>query len=64
MNLGNILKANNFDIISSKPFIHKWFPHYYKVKKIIPWWLFHFLCYIYGRLNKKYSQTKAVAIKK
>ena len=64
MNLGNILKANNFDVITSKPFIHKWIPYYFKIKKIIPWWLFHFLCFIYGRLNRKWFQTRAVAIKK
>ena len=64
MNLGNILKACNFDVISSKPFVHKWFPYYYRIKKIIPWGLFHFLCYVYGTLNRKWFQTKAVAIKK
>ena len=64
MNLGNILTANNFDVITSKPFIHKWIPFYFRIKKIIPWWLFHFLCFIYGRLNRKWFQTRAVAIKK
>ena len=64
MNLGNILKANNFEVISSKPFIHKWIPFYHRVKKIIPWWLFHLLCFVYGRLNRKCFQTRVVAIKK
>lgn len=64
MNLGNILRANNFEVISSKPFIHKWFPGYLIVKRFIPWWLFHFICFIYGRMNRKWFQTRAIAIKK
>ena len=64
MNLGNILKANNFEVIASKPFIHKWFPFYNRAQKIIPWWLFHLLCFVYGRLDRKWFQTRAVAIKK
>ncbi len=64
MNLGNILKANNFDVIVSEPFIHKWVPYYYKIKKFVPWKLFHFFCFIYGRLDRKWFQTRAVAKKK
>lgn len=64
MNLGNILKAKNFEVIASKPFIHKWFPFYNRAQKIIPWWLFHLLCFVYGRLDRKWFQTRAVAIKK
>ena len=64
MNLGNILTANNFEVIFSKPFIHKWFPFYYQIKKFIPWWLFHVFCFLYGRLNRKWFQTRAIAIKK
>lgn len=64
MNLGNILKANNFEVISSEPFMHKWFPGYYQVKKFISWKLFHNLCFLYGRINKKSSQIRAIAIKK
>ena len=64
MNIGNMLKLNNFEVISSKPFYHKWIPFYFKIKKIIPWSLFHFLCFIYGRINTKYIQIKAIARKK
>ena len=64
MNLGNILKANNFEIIYSKPFIHKWFPGYSALKRFMPWRLFHILCYVYGQLNRKWFQIKALAVKK
>jgi SAM-dependent methyltransferase len=63
MNLGNILKANNFKVIVTEPFIHKWMPYYYIIKKFLPWSLFHFLCFIYGRLDRKWFQIKAIAQK-
>jgi len=62
-NIGNILKANNFKVIETTPFVHKWFPFYYRVKKFIPWWFFHMLCFIYGRLDRKWFQVKAIAQK-
>ena len=62
-NLGNILEATGFDVIESKPFIHKWIPFYFRIKKILPWSAFHFLCKIYGRLNHDWWQTRAVAKK-
>jgi SAM-dependent methyltransferase len=62
-NLGNILEITGFDVLESKPFIHKWIPFYFRIKKIIPWSIFHFLCRIYGRLNHDWSQTRAIAKK-
>jgi SAM-dependent methyltransferase len=62
-NLGNILSATGFDVIESKPFFHKWIPHYFKVKRILPWPVFHFFCRIYGRLNHDWWQTRAIAKK-
>jgi SAM-dependent methyltransferase len=62
-NLGNLLEISGFDVIESKPFIHKWIPFYFRMKKILPWSVFHFLCKIYGRLNHDWWQTRAVAKK-
>lgn len=62
-NLGNILKAVGFKVLESKPFVHTWIPHYLKIKKFLPWSLFHFLCSVYGKLNHKYLQSRAIAIK-
>jgi SAM-dependent methyltransferase len=63
MNLGNILTAAGFEVISSTPFIHKWPPFYNTFKKFLSWKSFHFLCKIYGRLDNRWWQTKAVAKK-
>lgn len=64
MNLGNILTAAGFEVIESKPFIHKWFPFHMYFKKIMSWKLFHIFCFIYGRINKKWVQVRAIAKKK
>ena len=63
MNLGNLLTAVGFNVIESKPFVHKWFPFYSKFKKIIPWAIFHFICRIYGRIDRRWFQVKAIATK-
>tara|TARA_B110000971_G_scaffold220850_1_gene265771 strand:+ start:3541 stop:4182 length:642 start_codon:yes stop_codon:yes gene_type:complete len=62
-NLGNILKASGFNVLESKPFIHTWVPYYLRVKKIVSWPIFHFLCRVYGSLNHKYRQSRAIAKK-
>jgi SAM-dependent methyltransferase len=63
MNLGNLLTAAGFKVLESKPFIHKWFPFHQVVKKFISWNLFNFLCRIYGRIDNKWYQIRALAIK-
>ena len=63
MNLGNLLTAAGFQVLESKPFIHKWFPFHKTIKKFIPWNLFHFFCKIYARIDNKWYQIRAIAIK-
>jgi SAM-dependent methyltransferase len=63
MNLGNLMTAAGFKVIESKPFIHKWFPFHQTIKKFITWKLFHFFCRIYGRMDNKWVQIRALATK-
>ena len=63
MNLGNLLTSAGFRVLESKPFIHKWFPFHKAIKKFISWKTFHFLCKIYGRIDNKWNQVRAVATK-
>tara|TARA_B100001057_G_C22860607_1_gene954372 strand:+ start:965 stop:1615 length:651 start_codon:yes stop_codon:yes gene_type:complete len=63
MNLGNILIAAGFDVIESKPFVHKWFPYFYKIKKYMSWGIFHFFCRLYGSIDNRWCQVRAVATK-
>jgi len=63
MNLGNLLTASKFNVIESKPYIHKWPPYYRYIKKFLGWNIFHLICRIYGRINIKWSQTRAIGVK-
>ena len=63
MNLGNLLTAAGFKVLESKPFIHKWLPFYQILIKFISWNLFNFLCRIYGRIDNRWYQIRALAIK-
>lgn len=63
MNLGNLLTAAGFKVLESRPFLHKWPPYYYIIKKFVGWNIFHLICFFYGHINRKWSQTKAIAIK-
>ena len=62
--LGNLLKKANFDVMSSKPFVHKWPPKYVYLQKIFGWKIFHLICYLYGFLTPAWWQIKAIGIKK
>jgi SAM-dependent methyltransferase len=68
MNLGNLLITANFKVISSEPFIHKWIPFWRRFKKLLngktSWYIFHILCKIYGRIDRKWWQVKAIGVKK
>jgi len=63
MNLGNILTAAGFKVLESEPFIHKWFPFHEKLKKFMTWKVFHFFCKIYGHIDNKWIQIRAIGIK-
>jgi SAM-dependent methyltransferase len=62
MCLGNILEEAGFSLIESRPYIHKWPPNYRQCA-ILGWPVFNLLCRIYGQLNRKWFQVRAVAVK-
>ena len=63
-NLGNILFTVGFKNINSRPFLSKWFPYRYRLKKYMSWSVFHFLCRIWARFDNKWYQILATAEKK
>lgn len=63
MNLGNLLDCAGFQVISSKPFVHKWVPRYNKFVKLFGWEAFHVASRIWGRIETSWCQTRAVAVK-
>lgn len=63
MNLGNILQGAGFREIKTCALLHKWFPFHRKVFNLLGLTVFHYLCWVYGRLNKRWVQVKALATK-
>ncbi len=62
-NLGNILSVIGFKFLESKPFLYKWFPHRYFLKKFMTWGMFHFFCKIWSRIDNDWYQIRAIAEK-
>jgi SAM-dependent methyltransferase len=62
-NLGNILSVAGFKILETKPFLYKWFPYRYKLKKYMNWKIFHFLCKIWAKIDNTSYQIRAIAEK-
>lgn len=63
MCLGNLAVRAGFRVIESKPFLHKWPPFFYRIQKLTGWPLFHLLCRIWARVERKFFQVRCVAIK-
>jgi hypothetical protein len=61
-NLGNLFTEAGFNIIQSRPYVHKWPPYYMKVAKL-GWPIFNFVCKFYGRLERSWFQVELVAEK-
>ena len=64
MNLGNLFHRAGFEVIESKPYMHKWPPHFQKIQKIVGWTLFHRICRIWSRIDRVSFQVRCVAQKK
>lgn len=62
-NLGNILDLAGFEVLESKPFLYKWFPHRYALKKYMSWGIFHLLCKIWSRIDNDWYQIRAIGKK-
>jgi SAM-dependent methyltransferase len=63
LNLGNLFKEAGFKVLSSEPFIHKWPPHYWFLRRVVSKSVFNLLCRIYGRLRWEWFQVRIVARK-
>lgn len=63
MNLANLLTVAGFQVLESRPFVHKWIPFHLIVKKFISWNVFHFLCRVYARVDTRRHQIRTIAIK-
>lgn len=63
MSLGNLLTEAGYELVESKPYLHKWPPGYRLIAKLgHP--LFDLSCRIYARLARRTFQVRAVARKR
>ena len=63
MTLGNLLSEAGFQVMESKPYIHKWPPKYKSIARLGGRLLFEMACYLYGRIERTSYQVRAVGIK-
>jgi SAM-dependent methyltransferase len=61
LNLGNLFRTAGYRVISSKPFIHKWPPHFRTLRKWTRRLLFDALCRLYGYSRWEWFQVRLVA---
>lgn len=55
--LGNLFTEAGYEIEYSRPYIHKWPPHYDKIAKF-GWPTFNLACRIYGRIERSWFQVE------
>jgi len=63
MNLGNLFVEAGFEVVSVKPYIHKWPPFYRRIQSIFGWKIFNLACRIYGRIERSWFQIEIIAVK-
>lgn len=61
MTLGNLFNEAGFNVIESKPFIHKWPPRYEKIAKYLGPKIFHLICKLYGQYERTWFQVRVIA---
>ena len=63
LNIGNLLDAANFKIISIEKLYHKWPPKYEMVHKLFGVKIFKIICKVYGLFDRKITQVISVGKK-
>ncbi|MBN2106684.1 MAG: class I SAM-dependent methyltransferase [Deltaproteobacteria bacterium] len=63
MGLGNLITEAGFSLIESKPYIHKWPPHYELIARVGGRRVFEAACRLYGRIERSWFQVRAIAEK-
>lgn len=64
MCIGNLFAEAGFYIMESRPYIHKWPPHYRLIARIGGRKFFNVACLVYGKIERSWYQVKLVAEKK
>ncbi|MCM1262525.1 MAG: class I SAM-dependent methyltransferase [Butyrivibrio sp.] len=62
-NMYNLCKLCGWEVESCESLCNAWMPYYYKIQRVVGWKIFNLLCYLYGKLRRRY-QTRVVCIKR
>ncbi|HEY9206281.1 MAG TPA: class I SAM-dependent methyltransferase [Candidatus Methanoperedens sp.] len=63
MCIGNLFNRANLEVISSKPYIHKWPPYSGEILRFFGRKIFNTVCRVYGRIERSWFQVRIVARK-
>jgi SAM-dependent methyltransferase len=61
--LANLFRTAGFEVIESKPYIHRWPPKCVALQRLLGWRLFHLACRLWGSLSWTMMQVRIVARK-
>ncbi len=64
MCIGNLVSEAGFEVLESKPYIHKWPPGYRFLAKLGGRRLFDLACRAYGRIERRWFQVRLIAEKR
>lgn len=62
-NLGNIVRAAGFHVLTVGELRHKWPPYWMKIQRALGWSAFHFCSSAWARLDRRRNQVRVVAQK-
>lgn len=63
MCIGNLMTEAGFNLIESRPYVHKWPPRYWTIAKYGGRRLFEIACRLYGRWERSWFQVRVIADK-
>jgi SAM-dependent methyltransferase len=61
-NLGNLFTEAGFNVLTCRPYVHKWPPLYRQFSKL-GWPIFNIICRIYGHIERSWFQVEIKAEK-
>jgi SAM-dependent methyltransferase len=63
MCIGNLFTEAGYEVLESRPYIHKWPPYYRFIASVSGRTGFEIACRIYGRIERSWFQVRLIAIK-
>lgn len=62
-NIGNLLKVAGLNVVKCEELLHRWPPRWHSIQRHFGWRTFHVASAVWGRVDRRRSQVRAVASK-